>query len=48
LIEKADDPGLMAMNKIIVRACEYKPQDRYQTASEMNGDLLNLKKQFKL
>ena len=48
LVEKADDPGLMAMNQIILKACENDPRQRYQSANEMNGDLLNLKKQFKL
>jgi len=42
LIEKADDPGLMAINQIILKACEGDPRQRYQSAGEMHQDLMVL------
>src|SRR2546427_2300089 len=39
----ADAKGLAELNEVILKACADQTKQRYQTASEMNGDLLLLK-----
>lgn len=47
LVERADDLGLMALNRIICKACELKPEERYQDANAMGLDLLTVPLEIK-
>jgi len=37
--EFADQKGFLEFNAVILKACEFKPYDRYQAASEMSAEL---------
>lgn len=42
LVEKADEPAWAAFHRILLRACEIRPDQRYQSAPEIHADLLAL------
>jgi hypothetical protein len=41
--ERTDPVDLMQINRIILKACETDPQQRYQSAAELQADLMRLK-----
>ena len=47
LYDAADITERMQLNKIILRACEPSPEDRYRTAAEMRAELQDLANQIR-
>jgi serine/threonine protein kinase len=43
LVESADSVLIFKLNKIVVKACEINPRQRYQSAGAMHQDLLQLR-----
>lgn len=48
LYDSQDITERMQLNRIIIKACEPRPEDRYATAAEMHADLKNLASEWKM
>ena len=48
LADRTDAAALIRLNSIILKACEENVRKRYQSASELRADLLDLQRRFAL